>query len=45
MEIKYWVVTEEGIPRGIFKDYHDAERFRDRHGSPHWRIVHTPYYG
>lgn len=40
-----WVVTSEGFPVGVFHEYADAERYRDRHGAPHWRINRAPYYG
>lgn len=40
-----YVVTDEGIPRGVFHEYHEACRFLDRHGCKHWRIIRTPYYG
>ena len=40
-----WVVTDEGIPRGVFLDWAEAERYKDRHGSAYWRIHQAPYYG
>lgn len=40
-----YVVTDEGIPRGVFPSYDEAERYKDRCGHPHWRIHEAPYYG
>ncbi len=40
-----WVVTEKGIPRGVFLAWAEAARYKDRHGSAYWRIHKAPYYG
>lgn len=40
-----FVVTDDGIPRGVFLVYAEAVNYKDRHGSPHWRMHQAPYYG
>lgn len=40
-----YVVTDEGIPRGVFPTFAEAERFKDRRGNGKWRVHEAPYYG